>query len=68
MERAFNALKEKAEVDILEAAKAQVAQRTEKLLSVVDVDKFLQGARWLTSCLVPAHAQKGASLLHHAEI
>ena len=44
VERAFDVLKENAEGEILEAAKAQVAQRTEKLLSAVDVDKFLQGA------------------------
>lgn len=55
VERAFDVLKEKAEGEILEAAKAQVAQRTEQLLSVVDVDKFLRGAPWLPSCASCQH-------------
>ena len=65
MEQAFDALKETAEGEILEAAKAQVAQRSEKLLSAVDVGKFLQGAPQFSSCLMPAHTQKGRCLLLH---
>ncbi len=56
VEKAFDVLKEKAEGEILEAAKVQVAQRTEKLLSAVDVDKFLQGAPQLSSSRMPANA------------
>ena len=62
MERAFDALKETAEGEILEAAKAQVAQRSEKLLSAVYVGKFLQGAPQFSSCLVQhTHRRAAAS-------
>ena len=58
VEKAFDVLKEKAEGEILEATKAQVAQRTEKLLSAVDVDKFLQGAPLLSTFYMPALAPR----------
>ena len=43
VEKAFEALRERAEGNVLEAAQAQVQQRTEKLLDAVDIDKFVQG-------------------------
>jgi len=61
VEKAFEALRERAEGNILEAAQAQVQQRTEKLLDAVDVDKFVQGEppelclclNWKGSCILP---------------
>lgn len=43
VERAFDALTERAQREILEAAKNQTQQRTKELLSAVDVDRFVKG-------------------------
>ena len=43
MERAFDALTEKAQAEIMETAQAQAQQRLDKLLEAVDVGKFLHG-------------------------
>ena len=43
VERAFDALSEKAQAEIMEAAQAQAQQRVDKLLEAVDVGKFLHG-------------------------
>jgi hypothetical protein len=43
VERAFDALTEKAQAEIMEAAQAQAQQRIDKLLEAVDVAKFLHG-------------------------
>lgn len=53
VERAFDALTEKAQAEIMEAAQAQAQQRVDKLLEAVDVGKFLHGE----------HAQPALSML-----
>jgi hypothetical protein len=43
VERAFDALTEKAQAEIMETAQAQAQQRIDQLLGTLDVGKFLHG-------------------------
>ena len=52
VERAFDALSERAQGEILKAAQSQAEHRTDALLQAVDMDRFVRGAaEWITPCI-----------------
>ena len=53
VEKAFDALSERAQGEILKAAQSQAEHRTDALLQAVDMDQFVRGtAESSTSCIL----------------
>ncbi|CAK0763511.1 hypothetical protein CVIRNUC_003065 [Coccomyxa viridis] len=54
VEKAFDALSERAQGEVLKAAQSQAEHRTDALLQAVDMDQFVRGAP-LEECVRPGH-------------